>query len=275
MAEAFFLDASDGGQRFCIFHPAEGGALPRGRLLYLHPFAEEMNKARRMAALQCRALAAAGFELLQIDLQGCGDSSGDFGEASWQGWLDDVRLGSDWLQQRGGTAALWLWGLRSGCLLAAQAAQDLAPQADFAGQIWWQPPATGKLLAQQWLRLKTAGELLGSAGKGAAEQLQAQLRAGQTIEVAGYACSAALLQGLEQARLLPPPASSRLAWFELSRQEPPALAPVGANTMAAWQAAGLKVEASALAGPAFWQTSEIELAPALLTATTQWLQAAS
>jgi hypothetical protein len=53
----FFLDTPD-GQRFCLFHPP--GAPCRGAVVYVHPFAEEMNRSRRMAALQARALAAQG-----------------------------------------------------------------------------------------------------------------------------------------------------------------------------------------------------------------------
>ena len=89
--EAFFLSVDGGrlGQRFCLFHPAQGG-VPKGCVLNIHPFAEEMNKSRRMAALQARALAKAGYAVLQIDLFGCGDSSGDFGDASWQDWVGDV-----------------------------------------------------------------------------------------------------------------------------------------------------------------------------------------
>ena len=67
-------------------------------MVYIHPFAEEMNKARRMAALQSRALAAAGFDVLQIDLLGCGDSSGDFGDATWNDWVNDVVHGCRWLR---------------------------------------------------------------------------------------------------------------------------------------------------------------------------------
>jgi exosortase A-associated hydrolase 2 len=89
--EAFFLPVEP-GQRLCIFHhPA---ARPtRGGVVYVHPFAEEMHKARRMAALQARRLADEGFAVMQIDLHGCGDSSGDFSEARWDLWkreLDDT-----------------------------------------------------------------------------------------------------------------------------------------------------------------------------------------
>lgn len=265
MAEAFFLPAGSRGQRFAIYHAPAGAC--RGRVLYLHPFAEEMNKSRRMAALQSRAFAAAGFAVLQIDLLGCGDSSGDFGDASWQDWLDDALLGVAWLDRQG-DAPLWLWGLRAGCLLAAQTALQL-PQPP--AQLWWQPPASGKLLAQQWLRLKTAAELVGSAAKGAAQALQEQLRAGQAVEIAGYRCAAALIQGLEQAKLQPPP--GRLHWLELSRQQPPALLPVSAGTVSDWQGRGLDVRTAALDGPAFWQATEIETAPALLQASCEAVQA--
>ena len=87
--EPFFLPAAH-GERFCIFHLPVGAA--RGGIVYLHPFAEEMNKSRRMAALQSRMLAARGFAVLQIDLFGCGDSSGDFGDARWEIWRQDVAL---------------------------------------------------------------------------------------------------------------------------------------------------------------------------------------
>ena len=99
--EAFFLPA-DIGQRFCLFHPANRapGSFALGQVVYVHPFTEEMNKSRRMAAMQARALAQAGFEVLQIDLLGCGDSSGGFGDATWAAWVADVTSACLWLRAR-------------------------------------------------------------------------------------------------------------------------------------------------------------------------------
>jgi exosortase A-associated hydrolase 2 len=153
-AQAFFLavETPVPGQRFCLFHPAQGDVV-RGRVVYVHPFAEEMNKSRRMAARGARALAAAGFSVLQIDLHGCGDSSGDFGDASWQGWIDDVLRASRWLGGRDAdhaAAPLWLWGLRAGCLLAAAAAARLDEACNFC---FWQPVTAGRQQLQQFLRL--------------------------------------------------------------------------------------------------------------------------
>src|SRR5436190_21776504 len=103
-------------------HTSATGQHSAGAMLYLHPFAEEMNKSRRMAAMQARALAAAGWTVLQLDLFGCGDSEGEFGSASWTQWLDDAAAAIEWLDaDTGSTPALW--GVRTGCLLTVQAMQ--------------------------------------------------------------------------------------------------------------------------------------------------------
>ena len=121
MAARPFHIATAHGRCFALHHPS---ATPdvRARVLYVPPFAEEMNKSRRMAALAARALSAAGADVLQIDPHGTGDSSGEFRDASWQGWVDDIVEAARWLQQAPGDAPLWLWSLRAGCLLAAEAA---------------------------------------------------------------------------------------------------------------------------------------------------------
>lgn len=249
----------------------------RALVVYVHPFAEEMNKSRRMAALQARALAQAGHAVLQIDLLGCGDSSGEFEDAAWSDWVDDVRLACRWLAERHPGLPLWLWGLRAGCLLATQAATALPMPCHF---LFWAPTPAGKTVLQQFLRLKSAAALLDGGGKGVTEGLRRDLTAGQTVEIAGYGLSAALAQGLESATLAPPPADSaasraRLLWLDVSTQEGAATSPVAQKTLAQWDAAGHAVHAQAVQGPQFWQTTEIEDAPALLAATLAALQSAT
>lgn len=269
------VDDSPLGRRLVIHHPPASGPA-RGLVVYVHPFAEEMNKARRMAAMQARALAETGLAVLQIDLLGCGDSSGDFGDATWERWIDDVVAGARWLLQQhaaaagGTTPPLWLWGLRSGCLLAVEAATRLADAGHDCSFLFWQPAASGKLLLQQFLRLKAASELLAGQAKAAMEHLRGEIAAGRPVEVAGYMLSAALCGGLEQATLRPPAGlrPGRMIWLEVSPVEQPTLAPAGAGTLAAWRDAGWSVQALALRGPAFWHTTEIEDAPALIDATT-------
>ena len=114
----FFL-RSQPGDRFCLLHaPAQQQQPHKGGIVYVHPFAEEMNKSRRMAALQSRRLAALGYAVLQIDLFGCGDSSGDIADADLDVWLRDLDAAAEWLAGQG-HRPLYLWGLRLGALLAA------------------------------------------------------------------------------------------------------------------------------------------------------------
>lgn len=262
---ALFQPAA-GGQRLFIHHPPATSRC-RGAVLYLHPLADEMNKARRMAALQCRALAANGYAALQIDLAGCGDSSGDFADATWAAWLDDSLLAARWLQAQH-PGPLWLWGLRAGCLLATAASHQLP---DLAGLLLWQPPANGQLLLQQFLRMRAAQGMQEGQNKGAMAQLRAELAAGQHVEVGGYALSPGLAEGLGAATLEPAAHCRQVGWFETTTREPVALLPAGAASIAAWQACGIDVHAQAVAGPAFWQTTEIEDAPALVDATLAYL----
>jgi exosortase A-associated hydrolase 2 len=225
-----------------------------------------MNKSRRMAALQARALSASGISVLQIDLFGCGDSAGDFGDATWARWIDDLVEAARWVHGRTGFVPL-LWGLRSGCLLACEALAKLPAVADL---VFWHPVISGKQHLQQFLRLRVAGELIGrtTAERAGTSELRAQLEKGATLDIAGYGLSPDLALGLEAADLTPRAAPTRVAWFEVSPSDPPDLSPASQMRVTAWRAAGSEIEATVVAGLPFWQTQEVAECAALIDATT-------
>ena len=236
-----------------------------------------MNKARRMAALQARRLAAEGWGVLQLDLHGCGDSAGDFGDASWDSWRADVALGLAWLQERLGDVlpqAPGLWGLRLGALLALDYACRPAGPA-VSQLLLWQPVLQGSAHLTQFLRLHVAAGMLGEGGAGGSTAaLRATLGAGQALEIAGYTLAPALAQALDaaDAAALAPPCPA--AWLEVVAQEGRALPPAAQRMLAQWQAGGASVTAQAVAGPPFWATQEIAEAPALLDASCRALHEA-
>ena len=272
--KAFFLPgaAPAGGHRMAVLRLPAG--IPRGAVLHVHAFAEELNKTRRMVAVASRALAGAGYAVLQVDLYGCGDSSGTFAEASWEQWQADVAAAAQWLVSHYGNE-LWLWGTRAGCLLAVHAAARMS----FSRRLlFWQPQLNGKLALQQFLRLKMANQMAQGVNKGVTESLRRQLEVGQHVDVAGYQLGAALARGLESASLEPPMAigaGDRLVWLEVTSRQPAVLSPASAAALLRWQVAGAGVEAAALNGPPFWQTLEIEEAPALIDATVASILAAT
>jgi exosortase A-associated hydrolase 2 len=239
-----------------------------------------MNKTRRMAALQARALAAAGFGVLQIDLKGCGDSSGEFGDASWQDWISNVHTALRWLRERS-SAPLTLWGLRAGCLVLADAAAQLPGdlQGETCNFLFWQPTPSGAPVLRQFLRTAAAAAFLDGGGKGVVDTLRKKLAAGQAVEVGGYRVNPALATGLEQARLPLPARLGRLVWLEcsavaVSASSHPPLTPASVSASAAWRQAAAGFEVRLVSGPPFWQTAEIETAPALIEATLAAMQPA-
>lgn len=258
------------GYRFCLLRNAAPNALFRGGILFVHPFAEEMNKTRRAVALASRKLAENGWTVLQIDLEGCGDSSGDFATASWQGWQDDLFRAGDWLRQRGIPLRI-LWGLRLGALLASAVIDRVDPAADL---LLWQPVLSGEWHLTQFLRLKAVEEMLGqSRQQGVTSRLRSELASGLAVDVAGYTVNSALASAIDGAELkLPDHYRGQIFWLESGRADRAELSPGSIQRIDTLIASGYTVTAHAVSGPSFWQTVEIEEAPALVDATISLLQ---
>ena len=215
--------------------------------------------------MQARALADAGWTVLQPDLYGCGDSEGDFGQADWQQWQSDIVDVATWLAEQTGCRPS-LWGLRAGCLLACDVAKDIQPAPNL---LFWQPMINGRQALQQFLRLKVASQLIGepSSGRVGTRQLHEQLASGIAVEIAGYTLSPGLAMGLDAADLAPPKGIAHVAWLEVAPNVPAELSPAARARIQLWQTAGHRVDARAVTGAAFWQTQEIAECPNLVAGT--------
>lgn len=269
MLEARFEQGARGPVLEVLFPPA---GRVRGAVLHIHPFAEELNKSRRMIALQARRLARAGWAVLLPDHYGCGDSGGDFADADWEVWLSDLCAAAQRLVQRY-RGALCLWGLRSGCLLAAQLSDRLAghgeaPQA----LIYWQPVPDGAVHLRQFLRLRTASGVIGAGEGESARGLLDRLGAGESLEVAGYRLNPGLARDLAAASLRGRPAAHVL-WLEVVREPlPDDLAPGHRRLVDQWRDSGAVVDTHQVPGEPFWSTQEISEAPALIERTAAALE---
>lgn len=265
--EAFYLPGSIQGGRFCLLTHATN---PVGTLVFVHPFAEEMNKSRRMVALAVEAFAARGWSTLQVDLTGCGDSGGAFADASWAAWIQDCGDACAWVETHL-KLPLALWGMRSGALVLADL---LRSEAIAAPLLLWQPVGNGRQHLTQFLRLKAAAEMLADAdAKASMEAARAALKAGEVVHVAGYGLPAALASGLEAATLgLPSGYAGPVVAFEVGSAEREGVSPALQILIDRWQGSGIRAKAETLVGPAFWQTQEIEVCPALIDASVQALE---
>jgi exosortase A-associated hydrolase 2 len=255
------LEPAPDGYRFVTVDRPHG-LHPRGTIVFSPPFAEEMNKSRRMAAITARALAAEGWCVVRGDLLGCGDSSGDFSDASWSDWIDDLRRLVN--AHRAEEGELWLWALRAGSLLLPPLLEAL-PHANL---LLWQPALSGSVVLTQFLRIKTMGAVTGAADTIDRKSLQESLARGETVEVAGYCVSKRLTTGLDAARFqIPASHRGRIVWFEISAGGTPALSPPASRLVDQCRQGGQLVHVEFIDGPQFWQTAEISELPALIERT--------
>src|SRR5450830_1904148 len=260
--EPFFYDV-DPGTRFCLYHAPDPEVASRGAMLYIHPFAEELNLCRRMAAQQARAFAAMGFAVLQIDLFGCGDSCGEFADGRWEHWRRDLAVAARWLAQRE-PGPLYLWGVRLGALLA----MEMAAERKVEGLVLWQPLISGRTCINQFLRQEVvmrpedlaAGDL-GRAARAGIRHLRAELAARGRIDVAGYELDLGLARSIEaveatQLELQP----CTVHWFSSSAM------PRRLSTR--WDGANIVLHYHHVEPLPFWSDPARPEGPALLAATT-------
>ncbi len=255
---AFFMPGAAGDIFALARGPWEQAADHRQAVLLLPPFAEEMNRSRRLMADVAMALAQRGVPSLCCDLYGTGDSAGDFSAARWEIWLDDSRRAIAWMRGQG-APAITLLGMRLGGLLAL----DLAAEADRLCLL--APQLDGAQAMRQFLRVRLASDMErrqrgGRAGPSMAD-LEQDLQAGGQATVAGYVLAGALYQAIAarnaKATL---PATAPIDWIGIAANTPP-----DAESLARQAAALPGATLHGLAGPPVW--AQLEPAPATDLAT--------
>ncbi len=271
MPNPLFIDGPS-GRLFSVFHPPEG---PGGEaVLYLPPFAEEMNRSRRMAALMARALAGKHIGCLILDPFGTGDSGGDFSAAGWEIWRADAAAAAEWLKERG-FSRISLLGLRLGACLALDVASNFP--VELARIVLWQPVANGKTFLNQFLRIRVAMGLAETpAGppkttRETTKNLRQRLEDGETLEVAGYALTPDMAQAIDGLRLAQLGLDCRcpIHWLNVGGGSGGELPPAAKSVLGHWAQTGLPVTARTVPGEAFWTIEETTLAPDLVSATAR------
>lgn len=258
-----FTIEGSAGRLFALYRPPAAGRAHAGDVLFVPPFAEEMNRSRRMATVLAARLAEQGIGFLVIDLFGTGDSEGEFAGARLSIWRDDLIRAYDWLAARG-APMVGLVALRFGAPLAF----ELAAARAVSRIVLWQPVASGEQMLTQFLRIRQAAGLTSGAGETTAS-MRASLVAGATLEVAGYDIAPSLAVELDALRLDPAMVSNGvlLHWFELVAEEGRPIPPGSARMIEALRARIPALDARPIVGDAFWTLLETTVAPALIDAT--------
>lgn len=234
-------------------------------VMIVPPFAEEMNKCRPMLSQVAQGLAAHGIATVLPDLTGTGDSAGEFRDADWNAWTDDLARAAQWSRESG-CEVTGLLGVRLGCILGARATAQWPP--GIARTVFWQPVLEGARFLVQFLRLRVAASIMEDVPETVAG-LRSRLESGATLEIAGYDLSGTLARQIEQARLADALGRhlGRMHWIETLRGTTDALPEASARAIRAATDTGLAVTASTVAGEPYWSSVELVRIPGLVDRT--------
>jgi exosortase A-associated hydrolase 2 len=262
--QPLFLQANSGRLFALLYGPANA----RASVLIAPPFCEEMNRCRQTINRFARQAAREGIATLQLDLYGTGESEGEFGDASWKTWQDDLLCGLNFLHDQG-LPKPSLLGIRGGCLLASELVRQQPDRLQHL--LFWQPVPAGKSVVTELLRMRVAGGLTGNVSGPKLNELRAQLQVGEAVETGGYELADDLALPLESVNLkdLQPPLPN-LDWLEISGSAAP-VRPVAKAMIDGLNSAGASVTLHQIVDPSFWSTAETTVGKATIQASLELL----
>lgn len=261
----FFLSCPD-RRLFCLSIQANAALQNFSPVLFIPPFAEEMNKSRHIIRNLAQLLAEAGFDSLIFDPFGTGDSEGDFGDATWEFWIEDLNSAYQWLARESGKPVSII-ALRTGALLASEYIQRTHPDVDRL--IFLAPVVRGDHFLSQFLRLRIATEMAeNSRDKSTVKSLKETLLSGKSVEVAGYTLNPGLARGMTGSAIQGGHFHERdiqtMDWIELVAEEDRPLPILNNQVVEELTAADLTITLHRFCGPAFWSAVELVELPELL-----------
>lgn len=266
----YFLNTSH-GRIFVIEYGPRPPNVATETVIFVPPFAEEMNRSRKMMTLQARALASNGLRAIMIDLHGTGDSGGDFFDARWTDWRDNILSVLSMLSSRvdGARKSVSFLAIRFGALLLFDGQTDLVSGANKI--VLWNPCTSGSTFLRQFLRIRIASKMSeNNSQKESIADLMDRFESGESVEVAGYEISAELAGSMGSATLVVDYLEKRppMYWFEVV-SDPESPLPVASNAaIEQLQRESIAVSVSSMCGEKFWSTVETTTVPDLVDATT-------
>jgi exosortase A-associated hydrolase 2 len=216
-ARAFHIE-SPAGNLSAIYTRPPAGVAHIADMVFVHGFGHELYNARPVMAYVWRRLAQSGAGVLAVDLPGCGDSAGDFGDARWPQWLDAIYRAHDWLQQSS-ERPISVCGLRLGAALALESER----RVEWDRMVLLQPAIRGEDMMTQFLRLRVAFSGLRGvpAERETTQSIRSAMAAGTKLEVAGYTIDPELVRAIDGVDLstFRPRTNCPIHWLETTAME--------------------------------------------------------
>lgn len=197
--ETPFFFASGDRPCYAVLHAAARARASAPVVVHVHGLGVEQLTLYRQEVLVARAEAALGFPVMRYHARGHGDSAGDAAAVTLGSLIEDALAAADEAKRRTGASRVIWMGVRFGGLVAAMAG---ARRADSAGLVLWEPVLQPLEFFRAQLRFLLFSRVAGGVRPDAtADQLIAQARAGQDVDVNGYLLHREILESSEGASL--------------------------------------------------------------------------
>ncbi|MGV8094279.1 MAG: hypothetical protein AB2L24_20665 [Mangrovibacterium sp.] len=166
------------------------------------PFAEEKKSSQRMLVDLARTLAESGIPILLFDYLACGDSEGEFKEATITTWIQNTWDAVNLLKTRSTVEKVGLIGLRLGCYMALSVLKECE---NSSATVLIEPVLDPGTYFKHALRQKLMKELI-TDGKTSSrrDELINQLTASESIDFDGYEISPLFYADLQRQKDLTP-----------------------------------------------------------------------
>ncbi len=264
-----FLSTNNGTIFF--LETASESSWNKNLVILIPPFAEEMNKSRKIFSSFQHHLSSNKYRTVLFDLFGTGDSQGEFSDATWLLWQQNLIDIIKYVFEQYPEVRINFVALRTGALLLNNSLHQLPKYLSSAiHQIhYWNPVFNATQFVNQFLRLKLTGDIMRENGeKLTTKTLRQQLLKQGTMEVAGYQLSAELVEEFEQADASLPKLDNLhiIHFYEISSSAK--ITSALSNYISKLQEHHYQIETHSLTGPKFWVSQEICISQPLIDLTT-------
>ena len=166
-------------------------------VIFVPPFAEEMNRSKRMYVLCSRLLADSGVHAFCFDYSGTGDSSGEWGDFSYSDWVED--LNQIYKYATNLSSKVSFIALRFGALVLADAIDQCDMDVDRC--VFWDPIENGEILTRQLIRIKIAAAMADESKKLTTKEISQNIQETGYLESGGYYLSKSLIDDINSKKL--------------------------------------------------------------------------
>ena len=179
--------ASEGQQLYgVVYHPQSKKKQAVG-FVVCPPFAEEKKSSQRMLVDLAKQMANAGYTTFLFDYFACGDSDGDFKDATLSIWIKNTLDALKHLKQHTDIDSIGLIGLRLGCFIALS---TINKKERISQGIFIEPVLSPETYFKRSLRQKLMKELITDGKtKSRRSDLINQLNHNKSVDFDGYEIS--------------------------------------------------------------------------------------